>query len=110
MHRIIVIALLLLCSELSSEYFFMEESMIRIGVIGIVVTGDRSVAMEIQKIVSGYADIICGRMGIPHHEENISTISLIVKGENEKISALTGKLGRLPGVNVKSALNNIDLQ
>lgn len=83
--------------------------MTRIGVIGIVVKGDRTVALEIQKIISNYADIICGRMGIPHHEENISTISLIVKGENEEISALTGKLGRLPGVNVKSALNNVEL-
>ena len=83
--------------------------MTRIGVIGIVVKGDRTIALEIQKIISNYADIICGRMGIPHHEENISTISLIVKGENEEISALTGKLGRLPGVNVKSALNNVEL-
>lgn len=83
--------------------------MTRIGVIGIVVKGDRTIALEIQKIVSAYADIICGRMGIPHHEENISTISLIVKGENETISALTGKLGRLPGVNVKSALNSVEL-
>ena len=83
--------------------------MTRIGVIGIVVTGERDIAMDIQKILSDVSDIICGRMGIPHRDENISTISLIVKGENEKISALTGKLGRLPNVNVKSALNSIEL-
>lgn len=82
----------------------------RIGVIGIVVSGDRSVAMDIQKIVSEYADIIDGRMGIPHRDCNISTISLIVEGENERISALTGKLGRLPNVNVKCALNSVELQ
>lgn len=83
--------------------------MIRIGVIGIVVKGDRSISLEIQKTISNYADIIYGRMGIPHHEEGISTISLIVKGENERISALTGTLGRISGINVKSALNNLEL-
>lgn len=80
----------------------------RIGVIGIVVKGDRSVSLDIQKTVSAYADIIYGRMGIPHLEENVSTISLIVKGDNERISALTGTLGRIPGINVKSALNNLE--
>ena len=49
-------------------------------------------------------------MGIPHKEANISTISLIVEGENERISALTGKIGRLPNVNVKSALSNVEIK
>ena len=82
----------------------------RIGVIGIIVSGDKAVVLELQKILSEYADIISGRMGIPHKEANISTISLIVEGENERISALTGKIGRLPNVNVKSALSNVEIQ
>ncbi len=82
----------------------------RIGVIGIIVSGDKAVVLELQKILSEYADIISGRMGIPHKEANISTISLIVEGENERISALTGKIGRLPNVNVKSALSNVEIK
>lgn len=81
----------------------------RIGVIGIVVSTDKSMVLEMQKIISEYSDIIVGRMGIPHQEYNISTISLIVKGENEQISALTGKLGRLPNINVKSAMTSFEI-
>lgn len=80
----------------------------RIGVVGIVIEGNRDVAMEVQKILSENGDIILGRMGIPDREDNISAISLIVKGESERISALTGKLGRLERVNVKSALTSVE--
>ena len=80
----------------------------RIGVVGIVIEGNRDVAMEVQKILSENCDIILGRMGIPDREDNISAISLIVKGESERISALTGKLGRLERVNVKSALTSVE--
>ena len=80
----------------------------RIGVVGIVIEGNRDVAMEVQKILSENGDIILGRMGIPDREDNISAISLIVKGESERISALTGKIGRLERVNVKSALTSVE--
>lgn len=82
----------------------------RIGVVGIVIEGNRDVAMEVQKILSENGDIILGRMGIPDSEDNISAISLIVKGESERISALTGKLGRLERVNVKSALTSVEIE
>lgn len=82
----------------------------RIGVVGIVIEGNRDVAMEVQKILSENGDIILGRMGIPDREDNISAISLIVKGESESISALTGKLGRLERVNVKSALTSVEIE
>lgn len=82
----------------------------RIGVIGIVISGERNIALEIQKILSEFSDIISGRMGIPHKEESISTIALIVEGENERISALTGKIGRLENVNVKSALSGVEVK
>ena len=82
----------------------------RIGVVGIVIEGNRDVAMEVQKILSENGDIILGRMGIPDREDNISANSLIVKGESERISALTGKLGRLERVNVKSALTSVEIE
>ncbi|MFA6866121.1 MAG: TM1266 family iron-only hydrogenase system putative regulator [Clostridia bacterium] len=78
----------------------------RIGVIGIVVTGNSDIAIEIQNILSEFSDIIIGRMGIPIRENNIKAISIIVKGSNEKINALTGKLGRIDKVNIKSALTS----
>ena len=51
-----------------------------------------------------FADIIVGRMGVPDRESGINTISVIVRGENERISALCGKLGRVDSVRVKSAI------
>ena len=83
----------------------------RIGVIGIVVqarTGE--IALQVQGLLSEFSDIIIGRMGVPVPENGISAISLIVRGENERISALNGKLGRLQNVNVKSALSNVEIE
>lgn len=81
----------------------------RIGVVGIVVDGDREEVQAIQSILSDFADVIVGRMGIPLPEDKICAISLIIRGENERVSALTGKLGQLKSVNVKSALNSIQI-
>lgn len=82
----------------------------RIGVVGIVVSGNREAVAELQNILSDFSDIIVGRMGVPLPENHICAISLIVRGENERLSALTGKLGRLNNVNVKSALTAVEIQ
>jgi len=78
----------------------------RIGVVGVVVENFDSVSM-VNNILHEYARIIVGRMGIPYRERNISVISLIVDGTSDEVSALTGKLGKVQGVNVKSALTKI---
>jgi len=80
------------------EVFELEK---RIGIIGIVVE-DLSAAERVNAILHEYADLIVGRMGIPYRERGVSVISLIVDGSNDEISALTGKLGRIPGLSVKS--------
>ncbi|MBQ9276095.1 MAG: CopG family transcriptional regulator [Clostridia bacterium] len=80
----------------------------RIGVVGIVVKGDKNLVLEMQKVLSDYGDIIVGRMGVPR--ENVSTIALIVEGSQERISALTGRLGQFDGLAVKSALTSFEIQ
>ncbi|MEG6615475.1 TM1266 family iron-only hydrogenase system putative regulator [Peptococcaceae bacterium 1198_IL3148] len=77
----------------------------RIGVVGIVIE-ERSKAAQINSILSEYGDIIIGRMGIPQREKGLNVISLIVEGTTDKIGAMTGKLGNIKGVQVKSALSN----
>lgn len=79
----------------------------RIGVVGIVLKGDRTVAVEMQKVLSEFADIIIGRIGVPREEAN--AIALIVEGTQERISALTGKLGRFESLSVKSALTAFEI-
>ena len=79
----------------------------KIGVIGIIITGSRESAEEVNKILSLYGEIVVGRMGVPNKEEGIFVISVIVKGENEQISALSGKLGKIKNVKVKSAVTDL---
>ena len=79
----------------------------KIGVVGIVLKGDKAVAVEMQKVLSDFADIIVGRMGVPRQEAN--AIALIVEGSQERISALTGKLGRFESLSVKSAITAFEL-
>lgn len=76
----------------------------RIGVVGIVIE-DFDIIVRMNAILHEYADLILGRMGLPYREKCVSVISLIVEGTTDDIGALTGKLGNLPGVNVKSALS-----
>jgi putative iron-only hydrogenase system regulator len=75
----------------------------RIGVVGIVIEKFQSASL-VNEILHDFASIIVGRMGIPYREKEISIISLIVDGTSDDISAMTGKLGKVEGVNVKSAL------
>ena len=75
----------------------------RLGVVGIVVE-NTSAASEINAILHDSAGIIIGRMGIPHRERGVSVLSLIVDGSTDEISALTGRLGRVPNTLVKTAL------
>ncbi|MTI81971.1 MAG: CopG family transcriptional regulator [Firmicutes bacterium] len=77
----------------------------RIGVVGIVVE-DRNKSPEINSIISQYGNIIVGRMGIPNRDKGLGVISLIVEGTTDEIGAMTGKLGNIKGVQVKSALSN----
>ncbi|AAM24799.1 MAG: hypothetical protein PWQ34_1585 [Caldanaerobacter sp.] len=76
----------------------------RLGVVGILVYDREKVADKVNHILSEYGHIIVGRMGIPYRDRGVSVIALIVDGTTDEIGAMTGKLGRLPGVKVKSAL------
>ncbi|MFY9198377.1 MAG: TM1266 family iron-only hydrogenase system putative regulator [Acutalibacteraceae bacterium] len=73
----------------------------RIGIVGIVVEDLASVE-KVNDTLHEFASLVIGRMGLPYKEKEVSVISLIVDGTNDEISSLTGKLGRISGVAVKS--------
>jgi len=75
----------------------------RIGVVAIIVENAGSV-QTVNSILSSYSELIVGRMGVPYKEKQVKVISIIVDGTTDAIGAMTGKLGRLDGVTVKSAL------
>lgn len=75
----------------------------RIGTITILIV-DRTKSAEINAIISEYSDLVLCRQGLPFHDRPVAVISLIVEGMPDRINALTGKLGRLNGVETKAVL------
>ena len=73
----------------------------RIALIGVIVNDDAA-TNKLNSILSSYRQYIVGRMGIPYHQKNISIISVIIDAPNDVISALSGSLGNLDGVNTKT--------
>ena len=78
----------------------MEE---RLGFVGIVIE-DRERAEEVNRVLSQYGAIIRGRIGVPDKDSGLAVIGIIVEGTNEQVGAMTGRLGNLSGVTVKSAM------
>ena len=76
----------------------------RIAVIAIVVD-EISAVGEVNNILHEYSDMIIGRMGIPYRERGVSVISVAVDAVPDKISCLTGRLGRIAGISVKAAIS-----
>lgn len=83
----------------------MEEN--RLGVVGMVVE-DLQASPRINEVLHQYAELIVGRLGIPYRERGVAIISLAVDGCMDAISAMTGKLGKIPGVTVKSAITPME--
>jgi putative iron-only hydrogenase system regulator len=76
----------------------------RMGVIAIIVKDRKSSSSKVNEILTEYGEMIIGRMGVPYREKKVNVISLIVEANTDQIGALTGKLGMVPQVEVKSIL------
>ena len=74
----------------------------RVAVISIIIDNPESV-QTMNALLHEYGAYIIGRMGIPYREKGISIISIAMDAPQDKISALSGKIGRLPGVSAKAA-------
>jgi putative iron-only hydrogenase system regulator len=77
----------------------------RLGFVGIIIQERKVSAALVNKILSEFGQIVIGRMGIPHLKDERSIITLIVEATTDELGALTGKLGKIAGVSVKSALS-----
>ena len=84
----------------------MTEMETRIAVIAIIVE-DSDRAVEINSLLHEFGSYIIGRMGIPYPAKNVSLISVAIDAPADAISALTGKLGRVNGVTVKTAYSKM---
>ena len=76
----------------------------RLGFVGIIVNDRAASAAAVNKILSGHGEIIIARTGIPRARGNTSVITLVVDATTDELGQLTGQLGQIPGVAVKSGL------
>ncbi len=78
----------------------------RVAVMSIIVENSES-AETINAILHDYGQYIIGRMGIPYRQRKIHIISIAIDAPQDVISALSGKVGKLPGVSVKTAFSHV---
>lgn len=77
----------------------------RLGFVGIIVENRKKCAGAVNTILSEYGEVIIARTGIPYPKRDCCVITLIVDTTTDDLGTITGKLGMLDGVTVKSALS-----
>jgi putative iron-only hydrogenase system regulator len=78
----------------------------RVAVMSIIVEEADTVEV-LNSILHEYREYIIGRMGIPYREKQISIISIAVDAPQNTISAMSGRIGKLAGVSVKTAYSGL---
>jgi len=73
----------------------------KLALIGIIVE-DMTAVEKVNALLHEYAAEIIGRMGLPRRESGVSIISVVIEATPDQINTLSGKLGRLSGVNCKT--------
>lgn len=79
----------------------MEKLETRVAMLAIIVKDQDSVA-RLNELLHQYSAYIVGRMGVPYHNRGVNIISVAIDAPADVISALAGRIGRLPGVTAKT--------
>jgi len=87
-------------TEKKGMYGVMTETENRVALVGIIVE-DSEAAGRINGLLHEYGSYIIGRMGIPYRERRLNVISVVLDAPQGVVSALSGKLGMIPGVTSK---------
>jgi len=80
----------------------------KIAVISAILEDPVGTQHQFNDLVASFKGIIKGRMGVPIPEHGISLISIAVVGEPDDINSLTGKLGKIDKISVKTAMSKND--
>ena len=78
----------------------------RVAVMSIIVENGESVE-KLNAILHDNGEHIIGRMGMPYHQRGINLIAIALDAPQDTISAMSGKIGSLPGVSVKTAYSSV---
>lgn len=78
----------------------------RVAVMGIIVE-DYESAEKLNAVLHEYGKWIIGRMGVPYRTKGINIVSVAIDAPQDTIAALSGKIGKLSGISVKTAYSNV---
>ncbi len=78
----------------------------RVAVMSIIVE-NRDSAARLNELLHEYGEYVIGRMGIPYRQRNINIISVAIDAPQDIIASLSGKIGRLNGISVKTAYSGV---
>jgi putative iron-only hydrogenase system regulator len=81
-----------------------SKKMKRLGFVGIIIDDREKSAGIVNDVLSKYSEIILARTGLPKAKGNTSVITLVIDATTDELGVLTGKLGNIPGISVKSGL------
>jgi len=76
----------------------------RLGFVGIIIEDRDKCVEKVNQILHEHAELILARTGLPNAKSNTSIITLVIDATTDELGGLTGKLGHIPGVSVKSGL------
>lgn len=82
----------------------MNKDQKRLGFVGIIVEDRQKCAGIVNEVLSDFSGLILARTGIPNVKGHTSVITLVIDATTDELGKLTGKLGSIPGVSVKSGL------
>lgn len=77
----------------------------RLGFVGIIIEDRKNSAGKVNSLLSDFGDRIIARTGVPQKENDRSVITLVIEATTDEVGLLTGRLGSISGVSVKSALS-----
>lgn len=77
----------------------------RIAVISAILENPEQTQTAFNAIVAGAKELIKGRMGLPLPEYGATVIVITLAGELDDINSLTGRIGLLPDVQVKTSVS-----
>lgn len=76
----------------------------RLGFVGIIIEDREKCSGVVNNVLSDFSELILARTGLPNIKQNTSIITLVIDASTDELGKLTGKLGSIPGVSVKSGL------
>ena len=82
-----------------------ERIMKRIAVISAILEDPENAQADFNALIAGFKGLIKGRMGLPMSEFGVTVVVITLVGDMDEINSLTGKIGKIPGIQVKTSIS-----